>query len=193
MLFLVRHAHADYSPDEMRGLSDAGHQQSERVADLLHRQDVAAIISSPYTRAIQTVQPLADRLRMGIQIDPDLRERHLSSGPLDDFKASLEATWRDLDLAYPGGESSAAAQTRVSAAIRRIAALTDSRNIVIATHGNALALFLRTLDSNVDFAFWTRMSLPDVYAVATDPAGAWSYRRVWREWAMSRHGGRNNR
>ena len=163
----------------MRGLSEAGRRESQRVADLLEGHDVAAIISSPYARAIQTVQPLADRLGMTIEIDPDLRERHLSSGPLDDFNASLEATWRDFFLALPGGESSAAAQARVSRAIRRIAATDDSRDIVIGSHGTAMSLFLRTLDANVDFAFWSRMSLPDVYAVATSPEGAWSYRRVW--------------
>ena len=163
----------------MRGLSEAGLRESQRVAGLLEGHDVAAIISSPYTRAIQTVQPLADRLGMTIEIDPDLRERHLSSGPLDDFQASLEATWRDFDLAFPGGESSAAAQARVSRTIHRIAATGDSRDVVIGTHGTALALFLHTLDSRVDFDFWLRMSLPDVYAVATSPEGAWSYRRVW--------------
>lgn len=162
----------------MRGLSDSGRQQAERVADLLEGPDVAAIISSPYTRAIQTVQPLADRLQMTIEIDPDLRERRLSSGPLDDFRASLEATWQDFDLVHPGGESSVAAQSRVTRAIRRIAALGDSRDVVIATHGNALALFLRTLDASVDFAFWNGMSLPDVYAVETRP-DAWVYWRVW--------------
>ena len=57
-----------------------------------------------------------------IEIDSDLRERHLSAGPLDDFTAALEATWRDFDLVHAGGESSAAAQARVSRAIRRIAA-----------------------------------------------------------------------
>jgi len=163
----------------MRGLSDAGRRESQRVADLLEGRDVAAIISSPYTRAIQTVQPLANRLGMTIEIDPDLRERHLASGPLDDFTASLEATWRDFDLAHPGGESSAAAQARVSRAVRRIATQNDSRSVVISTHGNALTLFLHTLDASVDFAFWTRMSLPDVYAVATSPDDAWSYQRVW--------------
>lgn len=163
----------------MRGLSAAGRRESQRVADLLEGHDVAAIISSPYTRAIQTVQPLADRLGMTIDIDPDLRERHLSSGPLDDFTAWLEATWRDFDLAHPGCESNAATQARVTRAIRTIASMGDSRDVVIGTHGTALALFLRTIDPDVDFAFWMRMSLPDVYAVAISPEGAWSYRRVW--------------
>ena len=177
MLYLVRHAHADYGPDETRSLSESGRKATVRVADLLLDRDVSAIVSSPYRRAIETVQPLADRLGLPVQIDPGLRERQLSTGPLDDFRGSVEATWRDFDLTYEGGESSAAAQSRVSRTIRGIAESVGSRNVVIATHGNALALFLRTLDASVDFAFWARMSMPDVYAV--DVRDVWSYRRVW--------------
>ena len=62
MLFLVRHAHSDYGPDEMRALSESGQRAAQRVADLLEDRGVAVIVSSPYTRAVQTVQPLADRL-----------------------------------------------------------------------------------------------------------------------------------
>ena len=179
MLYLLRHAHADYSPDETRSLSESGRRAAVRVADLLLDRDVSAIVSSPYRRAIETVQPLADRLGVEIQVDPYLRERLLSTGPLDDFHRSVEATWQDFDLTYQGGESSASAQARVSTAIRAIAESSGGRNVVIASHGNALALFLRTLDAHVDFAFWARMSMPDVYAV--DVGDGWSYRRVWSE------------
>ena len=181
MLFLVRHAHSDYSPDEMRGLSESGRRAAQRVADLLEDQRIAMIVSSPYTRAIQTVQPLADRVGVSIRVDPDLRERHLSAGPLDDFRRSLEATWRDFDLAYPGGESSVSAQVRVSQTIRRVVAAAGDCNVVVASHGNALALFLRTLDSQVDFGFWQKMSLPDVFAVEPQGEMPWSFRRVWRD------------
>ena len=179
MLYLVRHAHADYSPDETRSLSEQGRKAAVRVADLLRDRDVSAIVSSPYRRAVETVQPLADRLGLPVQVDPDLRERQLSTGPLDDFRRLVEATWRDFDLTYQGGESSAAAQARISTAIRAIAASSGGRNVVIASHGNALALFLRTLDAHIDFAFWARMSMPDIYAV--DIRDVWSYQRVWLE------------
>lgn len=179
MLFLVRHAHSDYSPDEMRALSASGRVEAQRIADVLEGHGIAHIYSSPYTRAVETLQPLADRLRLPIQVDHDLRERHLSAGPLDDFQRFLEATWRDFDVAYPGGESSSTAQARVRSAIHRIAGAAEGRNVAIATHGNALALFLRTLDSRVDFDFWARMSMPDVYAIDGANPSAWSYRRVW--------------
>ena len=180
MLFLVRHAHSDYGPDEMRALSESGQRAAQRVADLLEVRGVAVIVSSPYTRAVQTVQPLADRLGISIVVDADLRERQLSAGPVDDFQRWLAATWSDFDLAYPGGESSAAAQKRVSRAIRRTVEAAGDRTVVVSSHGNALALFLRTIDSTVDFQFWAKMSVPDVYAVEV-PRGEtpWSYRRIY--------------
>lgn len=82
-------------------------------------------------------------------------------------------------MAYPGGESSGTAQARVSRAIHRIAAAAGSGNVAIASHGNALALFLRTLDASVDFAFWAGMSMPGVYVVDGPDAATWSYRRLW--------------
>ena len=179
MLFLVRHAHSDYVPDEMRALSESGQRAAQRVADLLEDRGVAVIVSSPYTRAVQTVQPLADRLGISIAVDADLRERQLSAGPLDDFQRWLEATWNDFDLAYPGGESSAAAQERVSRAIRRTVEAAGDRTVVVSSHGNALALFLRTIDSTVDFQFWSKMSVPDVYAVEVRRETPWSYRRIY--------------
>jgi hypothetical protein len=53
--------------------------------------------------------------------------------------------------------------------------------VAVASHGNALALLLRTLDPSVDYSFWARMSLPDVYAVDTRPGCEWTYRRLWTD------------
>jgi broad specificity phosphatase PhoE len=116
----------------MRSLSGEGRAAAQRIARLLQHLDVALIVSSPYTRAVQTARPLADR--MG---------------------------------------------SRVCGAIERITAQAAGRTAVIASHGNALALFLRTLDPAVDLAFWARMSMPDVYAVEDLHADARGYHRVW--------------
>ena len=179
MLYLIRHAHSDYSPDEMRGLSGRGQAAAHRVADLLGPCDVSRIVASPYTRAIETVQPLADRLRLAIEIDRDLRERLLCRETLEDFHGPLEKVWRDFDFRYPGGESSSAAQARVRKAIDRIAAEAEGRPVAIASHGNALALFLHTLDPSIDYAFWAGMSVPDVYVVDTPAGREWTFRRMW--------------
>jgi 2,3-bisphosphoglycerate-dependent phosphoglycerate mutase len=181
VIFLVRHAHSDYSPDEMRALSASGVAAAERVADVLAERGVTRIVSSPYTRARQTVEPLARRLGLEIECEPDLRERRLTAGPIaGDFHEFLAATWRDFNLAYPDGESSHDAQIRVSTAIGRIAGSNLDRHVVIASHGNALALFLHTLDPTIDFDFWMRMSMPDVYAVDVGATQGWTFERVWQ-------------
>lgn len=180
MLYLVRHAHSVYTPDEMRELSPSGHEAAGRVAELLAGSGASRIVSSPYTRAIQTVQPLASRLGIEIEIETDLRERLLSTEVLDDFHGPLEKVWRDFEFAHPGGESSAAAQARVRKAIERIVGHSAGLSVAVASHGNALALFLKTLDPSVDFEFWKRMSMPDVYVVDL-ARPEWSYHRIWGE------------
>jgi 2,3-bisphosphoglycerate-dependent phosphoglycerate mutase len=185
MLFLVRHAHSIYDParsaipDEERELSAAGHAAAARVADILEPRGISLIVSSPYLRAVQTVQPLADRLGVRIDRDADLRERRLGAGHVEDFRRAVEESWIDFDLARPGGESNRDAQARVSRSIRRIAQAAAGRNAAVASHGQVLALFLRTLHDEVGYGFWNGMSMPDVYVVDTSSAHRWSSLRLW--------------
>jgi len=76
-LILVRHAEAPWSPDEARALSPSGRAAAERLAEQLCGLEIDAIYSSPYRRAVETVEPLAKRLRVPIQEIADLRERTL--------------------------------------------------------------------------------------------------------------------
>ena len=63
-LLLVRHAHAGrrgkwVGPDHERPLSGLGRRQAEGLVGLLGGFGVTRILSSPYARCAQTVQPLA--------------------------------------------------------------------------------------------------------------------------------------
>ena len=80
-LYLVRHAHSVWTPDEMRPLSQAGLEDAQLVSDILAPLGPEAIYSSPYLRAKQTVEPLAAALEMTIHEVADLRERTLSEVP----------------------------------------------------------------------------------------------------------------
>jgi phosphohistidine phosphatase SixA len=72
MAYLVRHAHAGSKhawsgPDALRPLSEVGHAQAVGLVDRLSDWPVTRILSSPSTRCLQTVAPLAaDR---GLQIE----------------------------------------------------------------------------------------------------------------------------
>ena len=71
-LYLIRHAQADergakYPDDSQRPLVEKGHKQAQALARALDILDVTfdRLFSSPYTRALETAEPLAKRLRSG--------------------------------------------------------------------------------------------------------------------------------
>ena len=92
MYALVRHAHAGdkkawTGPDERRPLSRRGQQQAEGIAGTLSAMAVTRLVSSPYLRCVQSLQPLAARLNLPIQTSEHL-------GP-DATAAELDALLAD--------------------------------------------------------------------------------------------------
>ena len=102
-LFLVRHAHADWEPDEGRPLSGRGRRDAVRVAELLAAADVAGIYSSPARRAMETVEPLAERVRLGPIPIHDLRERELPVQRAGEFEAVVRGSWLKPERDIPAG------------------------------------------------------------------------------------------
>ena len=178
-LYLVRHAHSYWTPDEMRPLSLMGLEDARRVANLLAPLRPEAIYSSPYLRARQTVEPLAGELEMSIQEVADLRERTLSEVPVDDWRAALKRSWEDFSFACPGGESSGAAQQRAVSACRDLAGRHSQGAMVLATHGNLLALLMNHYDPSVGFDRWNALSSPDIYRVDLDVSTEVLFERMW--------------
>jgi len=78
-IYLVRHAKAgsrsDWSgPDDLRPLTKTGRRQADALRDLLADRGVARVISSPYVRCRQTVEPLGQRLRLPVDLADELAE-----------------------------------------------------------------------------------------------------------------------
>ncbi len=78
-LFLVRHAKAGErrgwtAPDEERPLSKKGWRQSAQVAKKLAKVPATNLLSSPYVRCVQTLEPLGARLDLSVEIEPALAE-----------------------------------------------------------------------------------------------------------------------
>jgi 2,3-bisphosphoglycerate-dependent phosphoglycerate mutase len=177
--YLVRHAHADWTPDENRPLSARGREDAERVADILASYPIRAIYASPYRRACQTIEPLASRLGLPVRLEPDLRERELGDIATEDFFRAVERTWRDPSFAYPGGETNTAAQQRGVAVVQGLQAQHTAEHIVLATHGNLMALLLQGFHPSLDFAFWKSLTMPDVYLLRFDRDGSVAMERSW--------------
>jgi 2,3-bisphosphoglycerate-dependent phosphoglycerate mutase len=177
---LVRHAHADWTPDENRPLSAQGSKDAIRVADTLREYPVEMIYSSPVIRAHQTITPLAEQLGLQIHIEPDLRERKLSEKVFEVFFGAVEATWQNPSFAHPGGETSDDAQKRGIAVVERLQVKSPNEAIVLSTHGNLMALLLQGFDPTIDFVFWRSLTMPDVYKLTISQSGKVKIQRLWQ-------------
>jgi broad specificity phosphatase PhoE len=178
-IYLVRHAHAEWRDDDQRPLSNAGIEAARVVADSLASRPIAAVYTSPSRRSVETVEPLASRLRLHPEVVPDLRERELPPVPPGDFEALIREAWVRPADAPRGGESNVRAQARGLAVLRTVLARHAGSQAVLGTHGNLLALVLNALDPTCAYEFWCRLSLPDIYQMSFDGT---EYRGVERLW-----------
>lgn len=163
-IYFVRHAHSTYSQDEAgRPLSEKGIKDAECVTSVLKDSSIDMVISSPYKRAIQTVEGVADHFQMKIETMDDLKERKLSDHPVPHFRNAMDKVWSNPELALEGGESNVAAQNRAVRAIRYILEKYRGQNIVIGTHGNIMVLIMNHFDSRYGYHFWQALTMPDIY------------------------------
>ncbi|WP_088009309.1 histidine phosphatase family protein [Indiicoccus explosivorum] len=171
-IYIVRHCKAT-GQDPDAELTAEGKVQAEALADFLEKQDVKEIVSSPFTRAVQSGTPAAGRLGLDIRTDERLKERVLASGDMPDWLEKLEESFMDSSVKLSGGESGLEAQDRAAEVIADAADGT-----VIVTHGNLMALMLQSADPAFGFEEWKTLSNPDVYEMKIEGALK-SVRRIW--------------
>lgn len=169
-IYLVRHCEAAGQEPEAP-LTPQGEEASLRLASYFEKKSIESIVSSPYARAIATVRPLAEALGLEIEIDDRLKERVLSSAPLEDWVAKLEAVYADLDLRYEGGESSREAMARGISVLEKLRNRPESR-FVLVTHGALLSLMLKHYQPDIGFREWSRLTNPDLFRLELGDAEA---------------------
>lgn len=78
-VYLVRHARAGSrgrwkGDDALRPLSKVGRAQADSIAEHLAEEPIDLVLSSPYTRCVGTVEPLAQKLGIDIEMADALAE-----------------------------------------------------------------------------------------------------------------------
>jgi phosphohistidine phosphatase SixA len=85
-ILLVRHAQAGdpdawIGEDRVRPLDDRGREQAARLVDALAEFPIERIVSSPYTRCVQTVEPLSEARGLEVELDEELGADRLGDVP----------------------------------------------------------------------------------------------------------------
>jgi len=150
---LVRHASHDLLGKVLVGrgpvsLSATGLAEAETVAAALAKAGLAAVVSSPRERALQTAGPIAARSGLEVIADPSLDELDLGEwtgarfGSLHD-----DPRWRAFNLfrgstPVPGGEDMLAVQARAVALLLRLRAAHPGGAVAVVSHADVIKAVL---------------------------------------------------
>ena len=171
-VLLIRHAlplRSEPGEGSDPDLSEEGIEQAKRLPDALARFPITRLVSSPQRRAVQTAQPVADALGLGIDIDDRLAEydRDLAHYiPIEQIAAEYPAELARLASGHlPSTVDEDAFLARINDGIRDVASTGDHEaTVAVFSHGGVinglLHAILRTeriLCVNVDYAGITRL------------------------------------
>jgi glucosyl-3-phosphoglycerate phosphatase len=122
-------------------LTELGRLQAQRAAESLRHERITRIITSPYTRTLQTVAPVARALEVPVFINPVVRERFAFICDIGSPRTELAATWPDHDFSAIDEIWWPAAAEPASAVIGRarlfraeMAALPDWSDTLVVSH-----------------------------------------------------------
>lgn len=157
-------------------LDEVGQSQASALARRSFG-DVAAIVSSPLRRTVETARAIAEPLGLEIEIIDDLVETDFGNWEGKTFGEVLAADpdalrrWRgSLDAAPPGGESFATVASRVDNARRAVAESHPGQTVIVVSHVTPIKLLLGTaLDAQESVLFRLHLdtasvSIADFYA-----------------------------
>ncbi len=126
-------------------LNDRGIQRMRKFADSAVLNDVGSIWSSSEAKAIESAGILAARFGFGITVDADLGENDRTATgylPAPEFEKVADAFFQHPAESIRGWERAVDAQSRVRAAVHRIAANHRHGDLAIVAHGAVGTLLL---------------------------------------------------
>lgn len=177
-IYFVRHAHSTYTPDELgRALSERGFADAEQVANILQKEKIDIVLSSPYNRAIQTVEGVAKE----VLIDEGFKERKLAGTSVEDFDTVIMKVWENSSFSWEGGESNIVAQKRGVNALLKVLTEHEGKNIVIGTHGNIMVLIMNYFNKEYGFEFWKVLQMPDIYKLTFEDKALKTVIQMWNQ------------
>jgi len=156
-LLLLRHGETPLTAEKRfsgRGdpeLSERGVAQARAAAARLSSYgDIAAVVSSPLRRAMQTASIVADSLGVNVVVDEGLVETDFGAWEgltfaevRARFPAEMQAWLDNPAVGPPGGESFTATFARVGAARERLLASYPGLRVVVASHVTPIKAIVR--------------------------------------------------
>ena len=170
-LYLVRHGETESNRQGLAlgradvPLNERGRWQAQRLGRALAGEPIAAVYSSPLSRALDTARPIALSRGLEVQVEPGLIEMDIGEAEgltftevRSRFPGLLEA-WVGAggpSQAMPGGERLVDVQARAWETVQAIAARHPEEAACVVTH-NFVILSILTTVLGIDLANFRRL------------------------------------
>jgi 2,3-bisphosphoglycerate-dependent phosphoglycerate mutase len=143
LIYFIRHAESDLSvkEDAVRPLTSLGLQKSKEIVKKFIGIEIYGFYSSPYKRAVQTIEPLAESRGKKIITVNNFRERHIGEW-VSDFESFSKKQWEDFSYKTEDGESMQEVQARNIEGLNGLWPEINGKTIAIGTHGTALSTII---------------------------------------------------
>jgi probable phosphoglycerate mutase len=149
------------------GLSDEGRAEVRALVEWFGQRPIAAIVSSPLERTVETARPIAERCGAELTRDSRLIEIDFGEWAGESFDALNRRTdwrlWNDFrsGTRAAGGETMLEAQSRAIAAMLELRSLWPDGEIVVVSHGDIIKSAI---------AYWLGIPLDLFRRIEIDPA-----------------------
>ena len=186
LLLLVRHGQTPTTgavlPGRAKGLhlADAGREQAVAVAERIATFDgrVGGVYASPLERTRETAAPIAKAVGQRVRVDRGLLEADFGDWTGADLKALTKLPeWKVIQqrpstFRFPGGESFAEMQLRITGAVERLVARHPGQVVVAVSHADPIkAAVAQAMGCHLDLFQRIVVSPCSVTAIAHGPGG----------------------
>ncbi|MET7018238.1 histidine phosphatase family protein [Bacillus mycoides] len=186
-IYMVRHGESPKleGNERTRGLTEKGILDAHRVTEILETEGIDTFISSPYKRAMLTIEKSANYHEKEIVVYENLKEcRFLSEDKIISDKEVyplVKKMFSNPDFTLTGGESYVDCQRRVVKILKEILMDFQGHKIVVGTHGLVMTLMMNYFDNQYGLEFLMNTSKPDVYKLEFKDEQLINVERLWRE------------
>ncbi|MCW1238096.1 MULTISPECIES: histidine phosphatase family protein [Bacillus] len=184
-IYMVRHGESSKleGSERTRGLTEKGSLDAHRVTDILKTEGIDTFISSPYKRAVLTIEKTANFYEKEILIYENLKECMFSSGDqvISDKEVYplVKKMFSNPDFTLMEGESYKDCQRRVVKVLKEILMDFQGQKIVIGTHGLVMTLMMNYFDKQYGFEFLIHTSKPDIYKLEFNAEQLLNVKKLW--------------
>ena len=174
-LYLIRHGKASMEgSDRERILDNDGKIQAtslcKKIKEQFQNQKIR-IISSPFKRAMQTIEKLSSDMSINIEQSDSLEEIRIGKDENLSKHQIIEKMWSDENFKVKNGSSQSEHVKMIKQNIEKI--LDDfyenDYNLILVSHGNSIGIILKYfLNTSFTFNDWKKISMPDMYCLEFD-------------------------